>query len=43
MLVLVFIEMTSSFLAESYQGDRTQGQQPVPKIVKSTVAVHLVW
>jgi hypothetical protein len=26
-LVLVFIGMTSAFLAESCQGDRTQGQQ----------------
>lgn len=31
------------FLAESCQGDRTQGQQSFPRIAKSTVAVHLVW
>jgi hypothetical protein len=42
-LVLVFIGMTSAFLAESCQGDRTQGQQPVLKIAKSTVEVHSVW
>jgi hypothetical protein len=42
-LVLVFIGMTSAFLAESCQGDRTQGQQSVLKIAKSTVEVHSVW
>jgi hypothetical protein len=42
-LVLVFMAMTSVFLAGSYQGDRTQGQQSVLKIAKSTVAVHSVW
>jgi predicted membrane-bound mannosyltransferase len=41
-LVLVFIGMTA-FLAESCQGDRTQGQQSVLKIAKSTVEVHSVW
>jgi hypothetical protein len=41
-LVLVFIGMTSAFLAESYQGDRTQGQQTVLKTAKSTVEVHSV-
>jgi hypothetical protein len=29
--------------AESCQGDRTQGQQSVLKIAKSTVEVHSVW
>jgi hypothetical protein len=38
-LVLVFIGMTPAFLAESCQGDRTQGQQSVPKTAKSTVEV----
>jgi hypothetical protein len=42
-LVLVFTGMTSAFLAESCQGDRTQGQQSVLKTAKSTVAVHTVW
>jgi hypothetical protein len=42
-LVLVFIGMTSAFLAESCQGDRTQGQQSVLNIAKSTVEVHSVW
>jgi hypothetical protein len=42
-LVLVFIGMTSAFLAESCQGDRTQGQQSVLKNVKSTVELHSVW
>jgi hypothetical protein len=42
-LVLVFVGMTSAFLAESCQGDRTQGQKSVLKIVKSTVEVHSVW
>jgi hypothetical protein len=42
-LVLVFIRMTSVFLAQSCQGDRTQGQQSILKIAKSTVEVHLVW
>jgi hypothetical protein len=42
-LVLVLIGMTSAFLAESCQGDRTQGQQSVLKIAKSTVEVHSVW
>jgi hypothetical protein len=42
-LVLVFIGMTSAFLAESCHGDRTQGQQSVLKIAKSTVEVHLMW
>jgi hypothetical protein len=40
-LELVFIGMTLGFLAESYQGDRTQ--QSVLKITKSTVEVHSVW
>jgi hypothetical protein len=35
--------MTSAFLAESCQGDRTQGQQSVLKTAKSTVEVHSVW
>jgi hypothetical protein len=35
--------MTSAFLAESCQGDRTQGQQSVVKTAKSTVEVHFVW
>jgi hypothetical protein len=34
-LVLVFIGMTSAFLAESCQDDRTQGQQSVLKIAAS--------
>jgi hypothetical protein len=34
--------MTSAFLAESCQGDRTQGQQSVVKVAKSTVEVHSV-
>jgi hypothetical protein len=38
-LVLVIIEMTSAFLAESCQGDRTQGQQSQLKISKSTLGV----
>jgi hypothetical protein len=38
--VLVFIGMTSAFLAESCQGDRTQGQKSVLKIAKSTAEVH---
>jgi hypothetical protein len=42
-LVSVFIGMTSAFLAESCQGDRTQGQQSVIKTAKSTVEVHSVW
>jgi hypothetical protein len=42
-LVLVFIGMTSAFLAETFQGDRKQGQQSVLKIAKSTVEVHSVW
>jgi hypothetical protein len=42
-LVLVFIGMTSTFLAERRQDDRTQGQQSVLKIAKSTVEVHSVW
>jgi hypothetical protein len=42
-LVLVFTGMTSAFLAESCQGDRTQGQQSFLKPVKSTVEVHSVW
>jgi hypothetical protein len=41
--VLVFFGMTSAFLAEGCQGDRTQGQQSVPKTAKSTVEVHSVW
>jgi hypothetical protein len=36
-LLLVFIGMMSAFLAESCQGDRTQGQQSILKISKSTV------
>jgi hypothetical protein len=42
-LVLVFIGITSAFLAESCQGDRTQEQQSVLKIAKSTVEAHSVW
>jgi hypothetical protein len=42
-LVLVFFGTTSAFLTESCQGDRTQGQQSVLKIAKSTVEVHSVW
>jgi hypothetical protein len=42
-LVLVFIGMTSAFLAESCWGDRRQGQQSVLKTAKSTVGVHSVW
>jgi hypothetical protein len=42
-LVLVFIGTTSAFLPESCQGDRTQVQQTVLKIAKSTVEVHSVW
>jgi hypothetical protein len=42
-LVSVFIGMTSAILAENCQGDRTQGQQSVLKIAKSTVEVHSVW
>jgi hypothetical protein len=42
-LVLVFVGMTSVFLPESCQGDRTQGQQTVMKIAKSAVEVHSVW
>jgi hypothetical protein len=42
-LVLVFTRMTSAFLAESCQGDRTQEQQTVLKIAKSTVEVHSLW
>jgi hypothetical protein len=42
-LVLVFIGTTSAFLAESCQGDRTQGQQSALKFAKSTVEVHSVW
>jgi hypothetical protein len=42
-LVLVFIVMMSAFLAESCQGDRTQGQRSVLKTAKSTVEVHSVW
>jgi hypothetical protein len=42
-LVFVFIGMTSAFLAESCQGDGTQGQQSVLKIAQSTVEVHSVW
>lgn len=34
-LVLVFTGMTSAFLSESCQGDQTQGQQSVVKILKS--------
>jgi hypothetical protein len=41
--VLVFIGMTSAFLAESCQGDRKQEQQSVPKTAKNTVEVHSVW
>jgi hypothetical protein len=41
--VLVFIGMTSGFLAESCEGDRTQGQRSVLKTAKSTVEVHSVW
>jgi hypothetical protein len=42
-LVLLFIGMTSAFLAECCQGDRTQGQRSALKIAKSTVEVHSVW
>jgi hypothetical protein len=42
-LELLFIGMTSAFLAESCQGDRTQGQQSFLKSAKSTVEVHSVW
>jgi hypothetical protein len=42
-LVLVFVGMTSAFLAESCQGDRTQGQQSVLKTAKITVDVHSMW
>jgi hypothetical protein len=42
-LVLVFIWMTSELLAESCQGDRSQGQQSVLKIANSPVEVHSVW
>lgn len=41
--MLVFYGMTSVFLAESCQGDQTEGQQSVLKIAKSTVAGHLEW
>jgi hypothetical protein len=41
-LVLVFVGLTSAFLAKSCQGDRTQGQQSVLKIARSTVEVHSV-
>jgi hypothetical protein len=37
------IGMMSAFLAESCQGDWTQGQQSVLKIAKSTVKVHSGW
>jgi hypothetical protein len=42
-LMLLFIGMTSAFLAASCQGDRTQGQHSVLKIAKSTVEVHSLW
>jgi hypothetical protein len=42
-LVLLFIGMTSAILAESCQDDRTQGEQSVLRIAKSTVEVHSVW
>jgi hypothetical protein len=35
--------MTLAFLAKSCQGDRTQEQQSVLKLSRSTVEVHLVW
>jgi hypothetical protein len=35
--------MTSAFLTESCQGDRTKRQQSVLKSAKSTVEVHSVW
>jgi hypothetical protein len=41
--VLMFIGMTSVFLAERCQGDGRQGQQSVLKIAKSTVEVYWVW
>jgi hypothetical protein len=41
--VLVFSGMTSAYLAESCQGDRTQGQQSVLLELKSIVEVHSVW
>lgn len=34
-LVLVYCGMTSAFLAECFEGDRTQGQQSVKIIVRS--------
>jgi hypothetical protein len=42
-LVLMSMGMTSAFLAESCQDDRTQGQQSFLKIAKSTVEVYSVW
>jgi hypothetical protein len=42
-LILASIGMTSAFLAESCQGDRTQGKQSFLRIAKSTVEVHEVW
>jgi hypothetical protein len=42
-LVLVFTGMTSAFLAESCQGDRTPGQHSVPRIAKSTVEALSLW
>jgi hypothetical protein len=42
-LVLVFVGMTLAFLAESCQGDRTQGQQSDLKIATNTVEVHSAW
>jgi hypothetical protein len=37
------LELVLAFLAESRQGDRTQGQKSVLKTAKSTVEVHSVW
>lgn len=42
-LLLVFIGMTSQFVVEICQGHKTQGQQSVVRIAKSTVEVHSVW
>jgi hypothetical protein len=39
----VFIGMTSGFLAEGYQSNRTRGQQLVLKTAKNTVKLHSVW
>jgi hypothetical protein len=39
----VFIGMTLAFVAESHQGDWTQGLQSVVKPLESTGRVHSVW